>query len=636
MGTKNYMNFFMRKSVFKRRMFFIFSDILLISAAMCLAFWLRFDGKIPGEYSKTIYIFILLVLLCKLFFMFLYNLYDISWRYVGLNELIKMFKAISIGSLSFGMVLYLLRIIEPFSTTPFPRSILLLDYILSLIMIGSFRVAKRIVLEGFGGTLKLKDSMKKTLIVGAGNAGEQIVRDMVRNKESKNIPVGFIDDDPAKKGIMMHGVRVMGNRDDIPEVIKNYAIDDVLIALPSLNSTSIRELVTIIRETGKIEKIKILPGLNDLINGNVSLADIQEVKVADLLGRAAVEVDLNYIEFFIQNKVVLVTGAGGSIGSELVKSVCQFNPKCIIALEIDETELFYLANQLKNSKPKITPIIGDIRDEIKMQDVFERFSPEIVFHTAAYKHVAMVEDHPGEAVKTNIQGTKILAEQSLKNQVEKFIFISTDKAINPTSIMGATKRSCEELLKALNRENQTKFISVRFGNVLGSRGSVIPIFEEQIEMGGPVTLTHPEMKRYFMITSEAVLLVLEAAAVGKGGEVFVLDMGKPIKIIDLAREMIRLSGYEPDVDIPIVITRVEPGEKLFEEILGAEEGTEPTQYDKLYLVKELAGGSFNSGLREQIDNLIKISYANNGKDEIKSLLKKIVPTYKPYVEANLT
>lgn len=456
---------------------------------------------------------------------------------------------------------------------------------------------------------------------------------MIRNEESKNIPVGFIDDDPAKKGIMMHGIRVMGNRDDIPEIIKNYTIDDVLIALPFLNSSSIRELVKINRETEKIEKIKILPGLNDLINGNVSLADIQEVKVADLLGRAAVEVDFNYIELFIQNKVVLVTGAGGSIGLELVKSVCKFNPKCIIALEIDETELFYLSNQLKNSKAKIIPIIGDIRDEIKMQDVFEKFSPEIVFHTAAYKHVAMVEGHPEQAIKTNIQGTKILAEQSMKNHVERFIFISTDKAINPTSIMGATKRSCEELLKALNRKNQTKFISVRFGNVLGSRGSVIPIFEEQIKMGGPVTLTHPEMKRYFMITSEAVLLVLEAASVGKGGGVFVLDMGEPIKIIDLAKEMIRLSGYEPDVDIPIVITKIEPGEKLFEEILGAEEGTEPTHYEKLYLVKELAGVSLNNGLRKHIDNLIKISYLNNGKGEIKSLLKKIVPTYKPYVDS---
>ncbi len=567
--------------------------------------------------------------------MFLYKLYDISWRHVGLNELTKIFKAISIGSLSFGMLLYLLRIIEPFSTTPFPRSILLIDYILSLIMIGSFRVSKRIVIEGFRSTIKFRGSVKKTLIVGAGSAGEQIVRDMVRNKESKNIPVGFIDDDPAKKGIMMHGVQVRGNRDDIPEIIKKYAIDDVLIALPSINSSSIRELVTIIRETEKIEKIKILPGLNDLINGNVSLSDIQEVKVADLLGRAAVEVDLNYIELFVQNKVVLVTGAGGSIGSELVKSICKFNPKCIIALEVDETELFYLSNQLKNSKAKIIPIIGDIRDEIKMQDVFEKFSPEIVFHTAAYKHVAMVEGHPEEAIKTNIQGTKILAEQAMKNKVEKFIFISTDKAINPTSIMGATKRSCEELLKALNRENQTKFISVRFGNVLGSRGSVIPIFEEQIEMGGPVTLTHPEMKRYFMITSEAVLLVLEAASVGKGGEVFVLDMGEPIKIIDLAREMIRLSGYEPDVDIPIVVTKIEPGEKLFEEILAAEEGTEPTQYDKLYLVKELAGINFNGGLREQIDDLIKISYLNNGKGEIKKLLKKIVPTYMPYEDSNL-
>jgi len=352
------------------------------------------------------------------------------------------------------------------------------------------------------------------------------------------------------------------------------------------------------------------------------------MELEDLLGRAPVKIDFKAINDFVQDKKVLITGAGGSIGSELSKSILQFNPKTLIVFDIDETDIYHLVNNLKFFKREIIPVIGDIKDETKMVSVFEKFSPQIVIHSAAYKHVPILELYPEEAVQTNIHGTKILADLSLKHHVKKFVFISTDKAINPSSVMGATKRVGEELLKILNQKNKTKFVSVRFGNVLGSRGSVIPLFKEQIKKGGPVTVTHPEMQRYFMSTSEAVLLVLEASAVGQGGEVFVLDMGEPIKILDLAKEMIRLSGYEPDVDIPIVFSQVRPGEKLFEEILSAEEGIESTNYEKILRAKS-ANKRSKEVLMKKINLLIKMGHESNKGNEIIKLLKEIVLTYKP-------
>jgi len=624
--NQNSLNKLFEKSVFKRRAFFFISDILLISFAMYISFWLRFDGMIPNQYIKSLPYFILLALFLKLSFMVLFNLYDILWRFVSLGELIKIFKALSLGSLALGMALFLLRIYTPFEASPFPRLILLFDYVFSLILIGSLRISKRVLLEGLKSPFKIKEEKNKILIVGAGNAGEQIIREMVRNKNSNYLPIGFLDDDPAKQGIKIHGIKVLGKREDIQKISKNYKIDEVLIALPSIRPKEVQEIVENIRRT--IKKIKILPSVTDLIDGKATLSDIREIELEDLLGRLPVKIDFKVIKDFIQDKKILITGAGGSIGSELAKSILQFNPEILIVIDIDETDIFHLVNNLEFYKKEIIPIIGDIKDETKMTSLFEKFAPQIVMHSAAYKHVPVMELHPEEAVKTNILGTKILAKLSLRYRVEKFVFISTDKAINPTSIMGATKRVGEELLKIFNQKNKTKFISVRFGNVLGSRGSVIPLFKEQIKKGGPVTITHPEMKRYFMSTSEAVLLVLEASAAGRGGEVFVLDMGEPIKILDLAKEMIKLSGYEPDKDIPIVFTHIRPGEKLYEEVLSAEEGVEPTDYEKI--LKARSANERNSEvLIEKINLLIGMSCENNKKNEIIKLLKEIVPTYKP-------
>ncbi|MGB2764186.1 MAG: nucleoside-diphosphate sugar epimerase/dehydratase, partial [Candidatus Aminicenantaceae bacterium] len=457
-----------------------------------------------------------------------------------MEELIKIFKALSISSIFLGMTLFFLRVYTPFIEFPFPRSTLLVDYIISFFLIGSLRISKRLVLEGIKSPFKSKGEKAKVLIYGAGGAGEQITREMQRNKNSNYLPIGFVDDNPAKQGIIIHGIKVLGQGKDIQNICKNNKVDELLIALPSAHSREIKEITENVRESNLIEKIKILPNVTDLMDGKVTLADIHEIELEDLLGRSPVKIDFKAIKDFIQDKRVLITGAGGSIGSELSRSILQFNPRTLIVFDIDETEIFHLLNNLEFSKKEIIPVIGDIKDESKMASVFKGFSPQIVIHSAAYKHVPILEQYPEEAVKTNIFGTKVLAELSLKHNVEKFVFISTDKAINPTSVMGATKRVGEEVLKIFNQKNKTKFISVRFGNVLGSRGSVIPLFKEQIKKGGPVQVTHPEMKRYFMITSEAVLLVLEASAVGQGGEVFVLDMGEPIKILDLAKEMIRL------------------------------------------------------------------------------------------------
>ncbi len=628
--TKKILDSLFKESVLKRRIFFITADIIFISFSIYASFWLRYNGVLPPGSAKPLLYYILLALIIKLSFLILFNLYDISWSFFGIAELIKMFKALSVGSFFFGMVLFFLRVYPPFIEPglPFPRSTLIIDFIICSSLIGFLRISKRIFSEGVKAPFKGKEKKIRVLIYGAGGAGEQITREMQRTKNSSYWPVGYIDDDPSKQGIVIHGVKVLGRKDDIKRIVKDNKVDEVLIALPSVDSKEIKKIVETIRESNLIKDIKILPSVTDLIDGKVTLSDIQEIKLEDLLGRVPVRIDFKAIKDFIQDKKVLITGAGGSIGSELAKTIIQFNPERLIILDIDETELFYLVNNLEFSKTEIIPVIGDIKDEIKMDSIFKRFSPQIFLHSAAYKHVPILESYPEEGIKTNIQGTKTAAELSLKHDVEKFIFISTDKAINPTSVMGATKRASEEMLKIFNQRNKTKFISVRFGNVLGSRGSVIHLFEDQIKKGGPITVTHPEMKRYFMSPSEAVLLVLEASAIGEGGEVFVLDMGEPIRILDLAKVMIKLSGYEPDSEIPIVFTNIRPGEKLFEEVLSAEEGAEPTEYEKIFKARSLKEGKAVI-LMEKINHLIQVSTQNDKKGEIIKLLKELVPTYKP-------
>lgn len=607
--------------VLKRKILFLIADIILINLAVFLAFLLRFEGQIPSQYFSNIFGMISLTLLITLPIFNFLKLYSFSWTYVSTQELISLVKAALLAFLFLGTSLFIFRDFSIF--VGFPRSTLFIGSILIFIFCGGIRFAKRIYLQIF--LSGKKEEKERTLIVGAGDAGEQILRSILSARESLYFPVGFVDDSPAKQGILIHGLKVFGKISDIPHLVETQGIKEMIIALPSVGSKTIREAVEMGRRAG-LKKIKVIPTLNEIIDGRVSLGNLREIQAEDLLGREPVSRDPKLIESFIQNRKVLVTGAAGSIGSELCRQVVKFKPSQILILDRDETGIFNISEELKDKFPKlkIFSIIADILDENKIEQVLKKFLPQVIFHAAAYKHVPLMEFHPEEAIKNNIFGTKTLAEKAIKYKIEKFIFISTDKAVKPTSIMGASKRVGEMICQVLNQRNSTKFISVRFGNVLDSRGSVIPIFREQIKKGGPLKITHPEMKRYFMTSSEACLLLLQAGAMGKGGEVFVLNMGKPIKILDLAREMIRLSGLEPDKDIPIVFTGSRPGEKFFEEILTAEEGTQATQNQKIFIAKL-------SGINENKLNfgLIKLKEAalKQDRETIIKTLKELIPFY---------
>jgi FlaA1/EpsC-like NDP-sugar epimerase len=607
-----------------RLVFFIIGDILSISFSVWLAFLLRFEGKIPSEQITHLKNLIFLALVFSLPIFYFFKLYSFAWVYVSTEELISLSKAILFSFLLSSVTFLIFRDLPQFSV--FPRSALFISYFLILFFSGGIRFSKRIYLQIFQKGLK-KEEKSRTLIVGAGDAGEQILRSIQASAKNPYLPVGFVDDNPIKQGVPIHGIRVLGKINDIPNLIKENEIEEMIIALPSASSKVIKEAVKAGRKAN-LKKIKIVPSITELINGEVSIGEIKEVDIEDLLGREPVSLNTKSIADFIQNKTVLITGAAGSIGSELSRQIAKFHPSLLLLLDQDETGIFNISEELKDKFPrlKIKFLIADIVDGKKIEQIFNEFRPNIVFHAAAYKHVPLMELHPDEAVKNNILGTKIVAELTLKYEVGKFVFISTDKAINPTSVMGATKRVGEMICQVFNQKNTTKFISVRFGNVIDSRGSVIPIFREQIRQGGPVEVTHPEMKRYFMTISEACLLVMQAGAMGQGGEIFVLDMGEPVKILDLAKEMIKLSGFEPDKDIPIVFTGSRQGEKFFEEILTAEEGTIATQSEKIFIAK-LSKVDENK-LNQDLEKFKKAAH-NLDKERIKTILKELIPFYKP-------
>jgi len=605
-----------------RLLFFITADIFLILLSVLLAFLLRFEGKIPEKHLLNLEGLIVLALIFSLPIFYFLKLYSFSWTYVSTQELMALFKGTFLSFLFSGASLLFFRDTPYFSS--FPRSTIFISYFLIFLACGGVRFSKRIYLQIF--QRGKKEEKERTLIVGAGDAGEQILRSILSSK-SNYFPVGFVDDDPIKKGITIHGLKVLGKISDIPKIAREQKIEGMIIALPSAGSDAIKRAVEEGRRA-KLEKIKIVPSITELINGKVSLGNVRKIQIEDLLGREPVLLDTKAIENSIKNKVILITGAAGSIGSELSRQIAKFKPAQLLMLDRDETGIFNISEELfdKFSRLKIVPLIADVEDRVKIDQIFSEFRPNLVFHAAAYKHVPLMEEHPDEAVKNNVIGTKIVAEAALKAGTEKLIFISTDKVVNPTSIMGATKRIGEMICQVLNQKNLTKFISVRFGNVLDSRGSVIPIFREQIKKGGPVEITHPEMKRYFMTNSEACLLVMEAGAMGEGGEVFVLDMGKPIRILDLAKEMIRLSGFEPDEDIPIVFTHPRPGEKFFEEILTAEEGILPTQYQKIFRARipKVNEEKLNSAFEK-----LKEAAKNRTKETIIKILKELIPSYRP-------
>ncbi len=614
-------------SLFKRTaatrvIFFITFDALLIAFSVWSAFFMRFDGAIPAEYLPVAFRMAVLAILFTIPIFYLQRLYSFSWSYVSTSEIVALFKATTISFMLLTITIYISYYFPYFYN--FPRSTIFFGYVLVFVFCGALRLSKKIYfqLKGFS-----KSEGQRTLIVGAGDAGEQVLRNILSIKDSSYMPVGFVDDNPIKQKVKIHGVKVLGKISDIPQVIKDYQIKQLIIAIPSANSSSIKRAVELGREAG-LYKIKIAPPLSEIMKGEVSIRNFKDVEVQDLLNRSPVNlIDRKQIEELIKDKVVLITGAAGSIGSELSRQVASFGPLLLALIDQDETGIFNIESELRKNFPavKLSPFVADITDSKAINNILSELKPKIVFHAAAYKHVPLMEMQPDQAVKNNIFGTETLVKASSANQVEKFIFISTDKAVNPSSVMGATKRIGEMICQSYNQKNQTSFIAVRFGNVLDSRGSVIPIFRDQIKRRESITVTHPEMKRYFMLTSEACLLVLQAGAMGKGGEVFVLDMGNPIKIVDLAKDMIKLSGYKPDKDIAIVFTGIRPGEKLFEEFLTAEEGTVVTQNKKIFIAKP-SSVNFEKMI-ENLSNLKSIVESKDGKS-IVAFLKTITPYYK--------
>jgi FlaA1/EpsC-like NDP-sugar epimerase len=597
-------------------------EAVLFILILFLSYWIRF-GELDKRSIPQIAFLSLSFVPIKVLIFWIYRLYHISFRYISLQEATDALKASFIS----GLFLSLIGTVS--ASMPFmqeyPQSIVFIDFMLTFIVSTGMRFSFRLI---YFPSLSLKaEDGKKILIVGAGTAGEQLVRELKRSTFLSHIPMVLVDDNPGKQGSIIHGLKVMGDRKDIPRLVRELDIEEIIISLPSASSTQLKGIMDYVRSSGA-KDVKIVPGLFHILTGKVGLGDVRDITVEDVLGRESVKIDLGGVVSYLSGKRVLVTGAGGSIGSELCKQIASFKPSSLIMVDIGDTALFSIDRQIKEKFPFLSVIssIADVKDAVKMRDIFSHYSPQIVFHAAAYKHVPLMETNPRETVLNNIEGTKIVASLSIEGGIEKFIFISTDKAVNPTSVMGATKKIAENILKQLDSKT-TKLVSVSFGNVLGSSGSVVPIFKEQIRKGGPITVTHPDMTRYFMSITEAVYLVLQVGAMGGNGEIFVLDMGKPIKILDLAHDVIRFYGLEPDKDIPIVFTGKRPGEKLQEELVTVEGGAIATRHEKIFIARDL--NNLGPKYIEKVEELIKIAKDNTSKRKIISLLKVLVPTYQP-------
>jgi len=595
-------------------------QIALIPLACFLAFLARFDGDIPTQYVNLYEQGLGWLLVIRGVTFFPFRLYGSSWRYSGMWDLRNIIAAVTVSTLLFTLVA------EGVLGLRYPRSVLVCDTVFLICLLGGMRLFQRMVGEwGRSGALR------RVLVYGAGDAGERIVNDMQRSRLHAYKPIGFIDDDVMKTGLWIHGVPVLGTGSDLADILVREHPDEILVALPSETPARIRAVVKTL-EPFKIP-IKTLPKLLDIMDGKVTVSEIRDLAVEDLLARPPVQMDLAPVQNFIKGKRVLVTGAGGSIGSELCRQLAQCEPAVLLMLDKAESALYDIDMELRRTFPDCSrsTLLVDITQAGRLHDIFIRYSPQIVFHAAAYKHVPMMEMHPSEAVLNNVIGTQRLCEIAAQRGVETFVQISTDKAVNPTNVMGATKRTGELFVQAVARHpearGQTTFCAVRFGNVLGSNGSVVPLFLQQIRQGGPVTVTHPDITRYFMTIPEASQLVLRAATLARGGEIFVLDMGEQIRVLDMARHLIRLSGSIPDEDIPVTFTGLRPGEKLYEELVGVDETVEPSGEAKIDRVCP----QWQPDLERLLVELQELEWlAEQGRTKaILALLREIVPTFCP-------
>jgi FlaA1/EpsC-like NDP-sugar epimerase len=612
-------------------------DIILVACAWYFSHLLRFNFNMPPDHFAVMARLVPIVLLIKILTFYMFDLYRGMWRYTSLNDLINMIKAASVSSL---LIVALVLFTHGFSG--FSRATFIIDWILTIFFIAGYRVGIRLFFWIGGRDRSVRNTRfglfklgrvtgrggKRLLIIGAGDCGEKILREIEDNASLRYNVVGFVDDDEIKVGKQIHGIPVLGTTGELKTIVERMKAEEALIAIPSASGTSMRGIVSLCDESGIA--FKTVPGMGELINGKVSVKAIRDVAYRDLLGREVIRLDEDRIEAYLQNARVLVTGAGGSIGSELCRQICRFRPLSVILFERAESPLYEIDLELKADFPyvKTISVLGDIRDRRQLTQAFSDHQPQVVFHAAAYKHVPMMEMQPWKAVRNNILGTRNVIDIANEHDVARFVFVSTDKAVRPVNVMGATKRVAELLVEGQNGDGRTrtKFMIVRFGNVVGSVGSVVPLFKKQIEKGGPVTVTHPDMTRYFMTIPEACQLILQAGAMGEGGEIFILDMGTPVKIVDMARDLIRLSGFEPDVEIPIEFIGLRPGEKLHEELITEGEGIVPTSHEKIMVLR---GESCDqSALNGRIDKLAGLSYEQSVM-EIIANLKEMVPEYAP-------
>ncbi len=609
------------------KLILIIGDIILINIGYILALYIRFDGVIDKQFLSYLSRFLdnaVYISILKILVFIYFKMYKTIWKYASIEELLNIVTAIIASNT---VVLSFLFIRQ----ANLPRSIYIIVSLIDMVLIGGLRFSFRAIGKNSLTRPFVTKDQKRIMIIGAGDAGVMVIKEYKNHTQLNSQPVAIIDDDIRKQGQVINGVPVVGGRQSILSAVEKLKIDEIVIAIPSASRKDISDIIEICKKSKC--KLKILPGIYELIDGDVSIKKIRDVQIEDLLGRDEIKTNLDEISSYITNKVIMVTGGGGSIGSELCRQISQFKPKKLIILDIYENSAYDIQNELKRKYENLNlkVLIGSIRDKTRVDNILNIEKPEVIFHAAAHKHVPLMEESPKEAIKNNVFGTLNLAQAADRHGVKKFVMISTDKAVNPTNIMGASKRICEMIIQSINVTSNTEYVAVRFGNVLGSNGSVIPLFKKQIAEGGPVTVTHPDIIRYFMTIPEAVQLVIQAGAMAKGGEIFILDMGEPVKIVDLAKDLIRLSGFEPNVDIPIVFTGLRPGEKLFEELLLDEEGISTTSHNKIFVGKptftdyKLLLKSF-----KELDKVIK----EGNNEDVFNYVKLIVPTYKDNSEVN--
>ncbi|WP_315168864.1 nucleoside-diphosphate sugar epimerase/dehydratase [Metaclostridioides mangenotii] len=605
-----------------RHMMLVVLDAICILVAFELS--LNLTTTSTGFYIKGNFIPLIVYIILHVITFIIFRCYSTLWRYAGEEGIISIFAA---------TFAYLIPVVIVHKVIGYNYSVLF--YILNTIFIIMFTLGYRITYRAIKiiiNRTSMQEGISNVLIIGAGNAGEMVVQELNRSPRLRKLPVAIIDDDPNKRGRVIHNVKIVGTTEEIPEIVEKYEVNEIIFSIANINKQKKKDILDICKNTNS--KIRTIPGIYEIIDGKVNIKQVRDVRIEDLLGREPIEVDYKDISNYIAGKNVIVTGGGGSIGSELCRQIASFKPNRLIILDNYENNAYAIQQELirkYGDKLDLVVVIASIREKKRLDEIFDMHKPEIVFHAAAHKHVPLMEFSPGEAIKNNIFGTLNTAQVASKHNVERFVLISTDKAVNPTNIMGATKRAAEMIIQTINKESKTDFVAVRFGNVLGSNGSVIPLFKKQIADGGPVTVTHPMIIRYFMTIPEAVGLVIQAGAMAKGGEIFVLDMGEPVKILDLANNLIKFCGLEPGVDIKIKFTGLRPGEKLYEELLMSEEGLLETRHKKIFIGKPI---NIN---REKIEKILKelqMVTEDEKTDKIESLMKTLVTTYISAEEAN--